>query len=92
MNGWSDERIRDEALERIRHGARVPVGQIGVAVSNGRVILSGCVASPVKRWAAGEAVLRVPGVVTVLNELVYPRSAGEAQLEQVVAPGGHVQI
>ena len=71
MDGWSDERIRDEALEKIRYAARVPVEQIAVAVNNGQVILSGNVASPVKRWAAGEAVLRVPGVVTVLNGLVY---------------------
>jgi osmotically-inducible protein OsmY len=71
MDGWSDERIRDEALEKIRYAARVPVEHIGVAVNNGQVILSGSVSSPVKRWAAGEAVLRVPGVVTVLNGLVY---------------------
>ena len=72
LEAWSDERIRDEALEKIRNTARVPVEHIGVAVSNGRVILGASVASPVKRWAAGEAVLRVPGVVTVLNDLVVP--------------------
>jgi osmotically-inducible protein OsmY len=78
-DGWSDERIRDEALEKIRHAARVPVEHIGVAVTNGRVILSGSVTSPVKRWAAGEAVLRVPGVVTVLNGLVYRCPPGRQQ-------------
>jgi ABC-type Na+ transport system ATPase subunit NatA len=70
---------RDEALEKIRYAARVPVEHIGVAVTNGRVILSGIVGSPVKRWAAGEAVLRVPGVVTVLNDLVYRRPQGLRQ-------------
>jgi osmotically-inducible protein OsmY len=79
MDGWSDEQIRDEALEKIRYAARVPVEHIGVAVTNGRVILSGIVGSPVKRWAAGEAVLRVPGVVTVLNDLVYRRPQGLRQ-------------
>jgi osmotically-inducible protein OsmY len=73
LEAWSDERIRNEALEKIRNTARVPLEHIGVMVSNGRVILRGKVASPVKRWAAGEAVLRVPGVVTVLNDLVYQR-------------------
>ena len=58
----SDEEIRKDVLAELKWDARVQPNDIGVAVKNGVVTLTGWVDSYIKRWAAEEAAHRVRGV------------------------------
>jgi osmotically-inducible protein OsmY len=65
----SDAAIQADVLSELRWEPRVQATEIGVAVKNGVVTLSGWVDSYTKRWAAEEAAQRVRGVVAVANEI-----------------------
>jgi osmotically-inducible protein OsmY len=65
----TDEQIQLDVLEELKWDARVQPNEIGVAVKQGIVTLSGWVDSYVKKWAAEEAALRVRGVQAVANEI-----------------------
>src|SRR5256884_5316465 len=65
----SDEQIQREVLEEMRWDARVLPNEIGVAVKDGVVTLTGWVDSYSKKWAAEEAAHRVHGVKAVANEI-----------------------
>jgi osmotically-inducible protein OsmY len=65
----TDEQIQRDVLEELKWEARVQPNEIGVAVKNGIVTLTGWVDSYTKRWAAEEAALRVRGVKGVANEI-----------------------
>jgi osmotically-inducible protein OsmY len=65
----SDVDIQRDALEELKWDARVQPNEIGVAVKDGVVTLTGWVDSYMKRWAAEEAALRVRGVKAVANEI-----------------------
>src|SRR3954447_2144359 len=65
----TDEQIQHDVLEELKWDARVQPNEIGVAVKNGIVTISGRVDSYVKKWAAEEAALRVRGVRGVANEI-----------------------
>jgi osmotically-inducible protein OsmY len=65
----TDEQIRHHVLEELKWDTRVQPSEIGVAVDNGIVTLSGWVDSYIKKWAAEEAALRVRGVKAVANEI-----------------------
>jgi len=74
----TDEEIRDDVLDELEWDPAIPeASQIGVAVDNGVVTLSGVVESfPVKR-AAEEAARRVEGVRAIANDIeVRVPSAG----------------
>jgi osmotically-inducible protein OsmY len=74
----TDEEIRDDVLDELEWDPAIPeASQIGVAVDNGVVTLSGVVDSyPVKR-AAEEAARRVEGVRAIANDIeVRVPSAG----------------
>ena len=73
----SDEQIQKDVLAEIKWDARVQPNEIGVAVKDGVVTLTGWVDSYTKKWAAEEAALRVRGVKAVANEIEVrlPRSA-----------------
>ncbi|MGZ3679928.1 MAG: BON domain-containing protein, partial [Ktedonobacterales bacterium] len=58
----SDEEIQRDVLEELKWDTRVQPNEIGVAVNEGVVTLTGWVDSYLKKWAAEEAVLRVRGV------------------------------
>jgi osmotically-inducible protein OsmY len=64
-------------LEELKWEPRVQPNEIGVAVKNGIVTLTGWVDSYTKRWAAEEAAHRVRGVKAVANdiEIQLPTSA-----------------
>jgi len=66
----TDEEIRDDVLDELEWDPAIPdASQIGVAVENGVVTLSGVVDSyPVKR-AAEEAARRVEGVRAIANDI-----------------------
>src|SRR5919107_413084 len=73
----SDEEIQREVLEELKWDARLQPNEIGVAVKDGVVVLTGWVDSFIKKWAAEQAAHSVRGVAAVANdiELRLPSSA-----------------
>jgi osmotically-inducible protein OsmY len=65
----SDELIQKDVLAELKWDARVQPNEIGVAVKEGIVTLTGWVDSYIKRWAAEESAQRVRGVKAVVNEI-----------------------
>ena len=65
----TDEEIQRAVLAELKWDARVQPNEIGVAVKNGIVTLTGWVDSYIKKWAAEEAAHRVRGVKAVVNEI-----------------------
>jgi osmotically-inducible protein OsmY len=73
-----DEQIQEEVLAELKWDARVLPNEIGVAVTDGVVTLTGWVDSYSKKWAAEEAAHRVRGVKAVANDIeVRLSSTGE---------------
>jgi osmotically-inducible protein OsmY len=64
-----DETIQRDILEELRWEARVQPNEIGVAVKDGVVTLTGYVDSFAKRWVAERAAHRVRGVSAVANDI-----------------------
>jgi osmotically-inducible protein OsmY len=73
----SDEQIQREVLAELKWDARVQTHEIGVAVKDGVVTLTGWLDSYAKKWAAEEAAHRVRGVKALANdiEIRLPTSA-----------------
>jgi osmotically-inducible protein OsmY len=70
MDTKSDEALQRDVLAELKWEPRVqPATEIGVAVKNGVVTLTGVVDSYTKRWAAEEAAHRVRGVRAVANDI-----------------------
>src|SRR6266576_6683925 len=65
----TDEQIQKDVLAELKWDARVQPNEVGVAVKNGVVTLTGWVDSFTKKWAAEEAAERVRGVVAVANDI-----------------------
>jgi osmotically-inducible protein OsmY len=65
----TDEEIQRVVLAELKWDARVQPNEIGVAVKDGIVTLTGWVDSYIKKWAAEEAAHRVRGVKAVVNEI-----------------------
>jgi osmotically-inducible protein OsmY len=65
----TDAGIQRDVLDELKWDARVQPNEIGVAVKDGIVALTGWVDSYTRRWAAEEAALRVRGVKAVANEI-----------------------
>lgn len=65
----TDEQIQRDVFAELKWDARVLPNEIGVAVKNGIVTLTGWVDSYMKRWAGEDAAHRVRGVVAVVNDL-----------------------
>jgi osmotically-inducible protein OsmY len=64
-----DEDIQRDVLAELKWDARVQPNEVGVAVKDGAVVLTGWVDSYVKRWAAEQAAHRVRGVTVVANDI-----------------------
>ena len=88
----TDEQIQRDVLAEIKYDARVQPNEIGVAVKDGVVTLTGGVDSYSKKWAAEEAAHRVHGVKAVANEIEVrlPSSAERTDADVVIieTPGG----
>src|SRR2546426_2880992 len=69
--------IQRNVLNELKWEPRVQPNEIGVAVKDGVVTLTGWVESYTKKWAAEEAAHRVRGVLAVANniEVRLPSSA-----------------
>jgi osmotically-inducible protein OsmY len=65
----SDQDIQRDVLAELKWDARVQPNEVGVAVKDGVVTLTGWVDSYTKKWAAEEAALRVRGVRAVANDI-----------------------
>src|SRR3989454_5285708 len=65
----TDEQIQRDVLAELKWDARVQPNEIGVAVKDGVVTLTGWVDSYTKRWAAEDAAHRVRGVKAVANDI-----------------------
>lgn len=74
----TDAQIQSDVLAELRWDARVQSNEVGVAVKNGVVTLTGTVDSYMKKWAAEEAAHRVRGVKAVAND-VEVRLPGSAE-------------
>jgi osmotically-inducible protein OsmY len=66
---WTDEQIQLDVLQELKWDARVQPNEIGVAVKDGVVTLTGWVDSYVKKWAAERAAQRVRGVKAIANDI-----------------------
>jgi osmotically-inducible protein OsmY len=65
----TDEEIQRDVLAELKWDAHVLPNEIGVAVKDGVVTLTGWVDSYLKKWSAEEAAHRVPGVKAVANDI-----------------------
>jgi len=69
VSARTDEQIQTDVLEELKWDARVRPNEIGVAVKDGIVTLTGWVDSYLKKIAAEEAAHRVQGVKAVANDI-----------------------
>ncbi len=78
----SDERVREDASDRLEQDHQVDATEISIEVSSGELTLSGTVTSREQKRAAEECVESVPGVKDVINNLRVSRessmSAGQS--------------
>src|SRR4029079_11779888 len=65
----TDAQIQQDVLAELRWDARVQPTEVGVAVKDGVVTLTGWLDSYTKKWAAEEAAHRVRGVKAVANDI-----------------------
>ena len=75
----TDEELEREVLRELKWDAEVAPSEIGVAVRNGVVTLTGGVDTFSKKWAAERAALRVRGVKAVVNDTEVRLSPGHEQ-------------
>lgn len=64
-----DEQVQQDILTELTWDARVQANEIGVAVRNGVVVLTGWVESVARRSAAERAAQRVRGVRAIANDI-----------------------
>ncbi|HEY0700576.1 MAG TPA: BON domain-containing protein [Micromonospora sp.] len=64
-----DQKIQREVLEELRWDARIRPAEVGVAVHDGVVTLTGWVDSYARKWAAEQAAHRLRGVRAVANDI-----------------------
>ena len=82
----TDAQIQAEVLAELKWEPRVQSTEIGVAVKDGIVTLTGWVDSYTKRWAAEEAAHRVRGVKAVANDIeVRLSTTGERTDPEIAA-------
>jgi osmotically-inducible protein OsmY len=65
----TDAQIQQDVLAELRWDARVQPNEVGVAVNDGVVTLTGWLDSYTKKWAAEQAARRVRGVKAVANDI-----------------------
>ena len=65
----TDENIQQDVMQELRWNSRLQPNEIGVAVKDGIVTLTGAVDSYAKKLAAEEAAIRVHGVKAIANDI-----------------------
>lgn len=81
----TDLEIQNEVLAELKWEPRVQSNEIGVAVKEGVVTLTGHVDSYTKRWAAEEASHRVRGVKAVANDIEVRLGASYERTDSDIA-------
>ena len=81
----NDEQIQKDVLAELKWDARVAPNEIGVAVKDGIVTLTGMVDSFAKKWAAEEAAHRVRGVKAVANDIKVKLPASSERTDDDIA-------
>jgi osmotically-inducible protein OsmY len=81
----TDTQIQTDVLAELKWQPRVTPNEIGVAVKDGVVTLTGWVDSYAKRWAAEDAAHRVRGVKAVANEIEVRLSAIDERTDADIA-------
>ena len=80
-----DEQIQRDVLAELKWDARVMPNEIGVAVKDGIVTLTGWVDSYSKKWAAEEAAHRVHGVKAVADDIEVRLSGADERTDADIA-------
>ena len=81
----SDAEIQADVQAELKWEPRVQATEIGVAVKDGVVTLTGWVDSYTKRWAAEEAAHRVRGVKAVANDIEVRLGTGGERPDPEIA-------
>jgi osmotically-inducible protein OsmY len=81
----TDAQLQADVLAELKWEPRVVPNEIGVAVKDGVVTLTGWVDSYTKRWAAEDAALRVRGVKAVANDIEVRLSSSAERTDADVA-------
>src|SRR5512135_88624 len=81
----TDEQIQRDVLDELAWDARVRPNEIGVAVTDGVVTLTGWVDSYTKKWAAERAAHRVRGVRAVANDIEVRLSSSAERTDTDIA-------
>jgi osmotically-inducible protein OsmY len=81
----TDEQIQQDVLRELKFDASLQPNEIGVAVKDGIVILTGYVDSYLKRWAAEKAAHRVHGVKAVVNDIAVKLPSSSEQTDADIA-------
>src|SRR4030081_3514833 len=81
----TDAQIQTDVLAEFKWEPRVVPNEIGVAVKDGIVALTGWVDSYTKRWAAEDAAHRVRGVKAVANDIEVRLSTDDEKTDQDIA-------
>jgi osmotically-inducible protein OsmY len=81
----TDTSIQADVQAQLRYEPRVNPNEIGVAVKDGVVTLTGWVDSYTKKWAAEEAAHRVRGVKAVANDIDVRLSSASERTDADIA-------
>src|SRR6267143_7130838 len=81
----TDPQIQTDVLAELKWEPRVRPNEIGVAVKDGVVTLTGWVDSYTERWAAEDAAHRVRGVKAVANDIEVRLSSGAERTDADIA-------
>src|ERR1700681_1225962 len=81
----TDAQIQTDVLAEFKWEPRLTPNEIGVAVKDGVVTLTGWVDSYTKRWAAEDAAHRVRGVKAVANEIEVRLSKADERTDADIA-------
>jgi osmotically-inducible protein OsmY len=84
----TDHELQKDVLAELRWEKGVEASEIGVAVKDGVVTLTGKVDTYLKKWRAEEAAHRVNGVIAVANDIEV-RTIGERTDTDIAAAAVH---
>jgi osmotically-inducible protein OsmY len=84
----TDREIQADVLAELRWDSSVPASDIGVAVKDGVVTLTGTVDTYLKKWRAEEDAHKVSGVIAVANDITV-RVIGEHTDTDIAAAAVH---
>ncbi len=84
----TDREIQTDVLSELRWDHSIQANEIGVAVKDGVVTLTGTVDTYLRKWKAEEAAHRVNGVVAVAND-INVRTIGDRTDADIAAAAVH---